>query len=220
MKKIVLSVIALWLFTQNNFSICPASSAGEMNTTVKSLTFDQKKRLINIARKTVELFVHTGKVYQVNDKDPRMSEEEGTFVTLRNQGQLRGCIGNILGRGPLYLLVRDMAIGAAAEDPRFSPVREDELSNIEVEVSVLSKPWVTKNIDDITMGVHGVIVSRGMFNQGVFLPQVATETGWDKDQFLSELCSQKAGLPSDCYKDPTTTIRIFTADVFSEKDLK
>lgn len=191
-----------------------------MNKTVSPLTQEQKKRLIEIAKSTIKLYIEEGKVNQVNVADPRLSEEEGTFVTIHKNGELRGCIGNILGRGPLYLLVRDMAIAAASEDPRFPPVQKEEFKDLEIEISVLSKPWIVQTIDEIKLGEHGVIVSRGAFNQGVFLPQVATETGWSKEEFLSELCSQKAGLPRNCYKDPATTIRVFTADVFNEKDVR
>jgi uncharacterized protein (TIGR00296 family) len=111
-----------------------------------------------------------------------------------------------------------MAIAAIAKDPRFKPVQKEEWEDLEVEVSVLSKPQITKDINEIQMGVHGVIVSRGSHN-GIFLPQVATETGWGREKFLSNLCLQKAGLPADCWKDPQTTIEIFTAQVFSEKDV-
>jgi len=133
---------------------------------------------------------------------------------------LRGCIGNIFGKGPLCMLVRDMAISSATKDPRFPPVKETELDSLEIEVSVLSKPRVIKNVDEIQLGVHGVIVSQGPRYYGVFLPQVADETGWSKEKFLSELCSQKAGLSPDAWKDPKTKIEIFTAEVFSEKDVR
>ena len=146
-------------------------------------------------------------------------EVEGAFVTIHKQGHLRGCIGNIIGRQPLYLTVRDMAIAAAAKDPRFNPVAVSELDDIDIEVSVLSKPYRAENPEEIEMGVHGVIVKR-RFNQGVFLPQVATETGWDRETFLSQLCSQKAGLAPDAWKDPKTELNIFTATVFSEHDVE
>ena len=187
---------------------------------VPALTKEQKKRLIDIARTTIEQFVRTGKILNVRETDPRLCKEEGAFVTITKHGMLRGCIGNIIGRGPLYLTVRDMAVAAASQDPRFPPLREDELDDIEIEISVLSKPHVVKSADEIKLGVHGVIVSQGLFHQGVFLPQVAKETGWSKEKFLSELCSQKAGLPPDAWKDPRTKLEVFTADVFSEKDVE
>ena len=155
----------------------------------------------------------------VKEADARLSWEEGAFVTLHKNGNLRGCIGNIIGRKPLYQTVRDMAISSATQDPRFPPVTSDELDDIDVEVSVLSKPKVIASVDEIELGVHGVIVSQGPFHSGVFLPQVAEETQWTKEEFLSHLCSQKANLPADCWKDQKTKIEIFTADVFSETDV-
>ena len=191
------------------------------NQSVSSLTKEQRRRLIAIARDTVELYVREKKVLEVNEDDPRLNEEEGAFVTLRKKnGELRGCIGNVLGSGPLHLTVRNMAISAATKDPRFSPVESKELSDIDVEVSVLSKPRRIKNVDEIQMGTHGVIVKKGPFHQGLYLPQVADETGWSKEQFLSSLCAHKAGLPQDAWKDPKTHIEIFTADVFSEHDVQ
>lgn len=184
-----------------------------------ALTPQQKKRLVDIARQTIERYVRTGEKLDVNDTDARLSAPEGAFVTIHKKGRLRGCIGNILGRQPLYLTVRDMAVSAAAQDPRFPPLRPEELGDIDVEVSVLSKPKAIKDVGEIELGTHGVIVSQGPFHQGVFLPQVATQTGWTKEEFLSQLCAQKAGLPADAWKDPETKIEIFTAEVFSEKDV-
>jgi len=183
------------------------------------LTVAQKKRLLEIARQTIVQYVQTGKTLDVQETDPRLLKEEGAFVTLQKQGRLRGCIGNILGSGPLFLTVRNMAIASATQDPRFPPVTKEELGQLELEISVLSKPWRISDPKEIELGVHGVIISRGPFNKGLFLPQVATEQGWTLEQFLSYLCSEKAGLPPDAWKDPSTMIEIFTAQVFSEKNL-
>ncbi len=177
----------------------------------------RQARLLCIAREAVESFVRTGKVTEVQEKDPRLLAVEGAFVTLNKKGQLRGCVGNIIGQGPLYRTVRDMGVAAASQDPRFSPVTVDELKGIDIEVSVLSQPRTVASAAEIQLGRHGVIVSRGYFNRGVFLPQVAVETGWPKEKFLSELCSQKAGLPPDCWKQPGTTLEVFTAEVFGER---
>ncbi len=195
-----------------------ASSAPEVKES--SLNAAQRKRLIDIARSTVDTFVQTGKRPDFKESDARLNKVQGAFVTLNKHGVLRGCIGNIIGDKALYLTVRDMAIAAASEDPRFPKVTADELKDIEVEVSVLSVPRkITDPARNIELGKHGVIISRGMFSRGVFLPQVATETGWDLDRFMGELCSQKAGLPWDCWKDPKTTVEVFTAEVFGEKHL-
>lgn len=176
----------------------------------------QKKELLKIARNSIESFVKTGKAPDINTKDARLNEIQGAFVTITKHGALRGCIGNIIGQEPLYETVRDMAVAAASQDPRFSPLTAAELKDIDVEISVLSKPRSVKDASEIQLGKHGVIVSKDG-HQGVFLPQVATETGWSKEEFLAQLCSQKAGLPAEAWKDPDTALYVFTADVFSEK---
>ncbi len=193
------------------------SAMAEDMGTKNSLSPEQKKRLLAIAHETLDTFVRTGKAPKYHEKDPRLSLEEGAFVTLSKHGALRGCIGNILGEGPLYQTVSEMAVAAASHDPRFRPVKADELKDIDIEISVLSRPRTVRNADEIELGKHGVIVSRGYLNRGVFLPQVATETGWSKERFLTELCSQKAGLPPDSWKDPAVKLEVFTADVFGEK---
>lgn len=182
---------------------------------VAPLSASQKDRLVRMARRTLDMFVRTGKRGAVDDKDPRLAVPEGAFVTLKKAGVLRGCIGHIIGEGPLALTVRDMAIAAASEDPRFAPVSAGELADISLEISVLSTPREIKSAQEVVLGRHGVIVRRGA-RGGVFLPQVADETGWSRERFLSELCAQKAGLPPDCWKDPATKIEVFTADVFGE----
>jgi len=192
----------------------PASGQG-----VAPLTLPQKRRLMQIAKETVDRYVRQKKIMAVEEDDLRLGAIEGAFVTLHKHGRLRGCIGHIIGQQPLYLTVRDMAVAAASQDSRFDPVRADELGDLEFEISVLSKPRRINDAAMIQMGSHGVIVRRGR-RQGVFLPQVATETGWDRDTFLAELCAQKAGLAPDAWKDPATELEIFTATVFSEHDLQ
>lgn len=195
------------------------SSSGSTSSIDGSLTAAQKKRLIGIARATLDQFVRTGKADKVVEQDARLNQTQGAFVTLMKHGQLRGCIGNIIGEKALSETVREMAIAASSQDPRFPAVTADELKDIDLEVSVLSVPRkISDPMTEIQLGVHGVIVTRGMFNRGVFLPQVAKETGMDFEHFMGELCSQKAGLPWDCWKDPKTTIEVFTAEVFGEKD--
>lgn len=195
----------------------PSPSDSQDVDQAPSLTGEQKKRLLLIARQTIEEYVLWGKTKEFQETDPRLLEQEGAFVTIHKRGQLRGCIGNIIGQGPLYQTVRDMAIASATSDPRFRPVSKDELPEIDIEISVLSIPRQAHNVEDIIMGRHGVIVQRG-FHRGLFLPQVADETGWSREEFLSQLCSQKAGLSPDAWKDPKTRLDIFTAQVFSEKE--
>ncbi len=184
----------------------------------KMLSQAQRQRLIKIARDSIRVYLETGKKLAVSETDPLLQKEMGAFVTLNEHGQLRGCIGNLIGTQPLYLTIRDMAVEAAVKDPRFEPVGQNELKNIEIEISVLSPMEKIDSADKIQLGKHGVLVKKG-FRSGVFLPQVATETGWPKEEFLSNLCAHKAGLAADAWKDKSTEIYIFTAEVFSEKDL-
>jgi hypothetical protein len=204
--------------TKGNWTVGYSSVAiGQEKKEVGMLNKDQRKKLLEIARKSIEAYLKHGKKLELEESDQLLSRDMGSFVTLHEAGQLRGCIGNMVGSQPLYLTVRDMAIEAATGDPRFSPVKLSELKNIEIEISVLSPLEKVDSADSIELGKHGVIVKRG-FNSGVFLPQVATETGWTKDEFLSHLCSQKAGLSPNAWKDKSTEIFVFTAEVFSEKE--
>ncbi len=175
----------------------------------------QKKELLNIARKTVESYVKNAKVPEFKVADPGLLGQEGAFVTLHEKGRLRGCIGNIIGTQPLWMTVRDMAVESSTKDPRFDPVRPDELKDIKIEISVLSQPKRVQDINEIKVGTHGVIVKRGFYG-GVYLPQVATENGWSREQFLTSLCAEKSGLPADAWKDKKTELYTFTAQVFGE----
>jgi AmmeMemoRadiSam system protein A len=177
----------------------------------------QRKRLLQIARESVTSFVKNGKRTAFTESDPVLGEEMGAFVTLHERGELRGCIGNMVGRGPLYRTVADMAIEAATGDPRFRRVSTQELDKIDIEISVLSPLKKVSGYEEIKIPGHGVVVRSG-FNSGVFLPQVATETGWDRAEFLSNLCAHKAGISSDAWKEPATELYVFTAEVFGEKD--
>jgi len=180
------------------------------------LSDKQKQILLKIARETIKIYIKTGKTPTFKINDRLLNEEYGSFVTLYKKGQLCGCIGNIIGTMPLWKTVRDMAIESATGDPRFSAVTEDELEQIDIEISILTNPKRIKNIDEFHLGKHGVMVKKS-FNQGVFLPQVAKETGWSKEEFLSTLCSHKANLSPDAWKDKDTEIHIFSAQVFREK---
>jgi AmmeMemoRadiSam system protein A len=186
---------------------------------VAMLDQKQRKRLLEIARNSISTYLKTGGRLELTEKDPKLLAAGGAFVTLHERGELRGCIGNLIGTEPLYLTVRDMAQEAAVGDPRFEPVKVAELSSIEIEISVLSPMQRVVSVDEIELGTHGVLIKRDL-RSGVFLPQVATETGWSKEEFLSTLCSQKAGLPPDAWKDKDTQIYVFSAEVFSESELK
>lgn len=177
--------------------------------------FDSKQRnlLLEIAKKTIESYVASGKIPDVKMEDALLKDNRAVFVTLRRNGALRGCIGRLYPEEPLYLAVRNMAVESCSRDPRFSPMKPQELKDLEISISVLGLPKRIQNVDEIVLGQHGVIVRKGN-RSGVFLPKVATETGWSKEEFLGELCSQKAGLPPTCWQDKSTEIYIFTSEDF------
>lgn len=179
------------------------------------LNKEERQKLLRIARNSIEHYLSTGEKIKLKETDPPLSAQNGAFITLNKGGQLRGCVGSLIGNQPLYLTVRDMAIEAAVNDRRFPKVELSELKDIEIEISLLSPLKIISSPGQIILGVHGVMVRSG-FNSGVFLPQVATETGWPKEKFLSELCGQKAGLSPDAWKDPATELYVFTAEVFQE----
>lgn len=138
-------------------------------------------------------------------------------MTLHKHSKLRGCIGQLPGREALVEVVAHCAASAALQDPRFGGVRPEEISEIDIEISVLS-PLERITPNEIVTGKHGLVVSHG-WNRGVLLPQVATQFKWDAGRFLEETC-EKAGLGRDAWKDPQTVIEAFTAEVFNETALR
>ena len=141
-----------------------------------------------------------------------LTQERGAFVTLKKQGVLRGCIGTFVAHKPLIEIVADMARAAATEDPRFSPVVPEEISELEIEISALTPLRQIEDPETIEVGRHGIFIRHG-FHSGVLLPQVAVEYGWDRWQFLDETC-WKAGMNKGCWKQPGTVIEVFEAEVF------
>jgi len=183
------------------------------------LNNQQRNKLLQIARASINTYLQTGKKMEISETDPILKQEMGIFVTLNKHEELRGCIGNLTASQPLYLAVRDMAVEAAVDDPRFSALTLAELKDVDIEISVLSPLKRVDSADKIELGKHGVLVRKG-YQSGVFLPQVATETGWSKEEFLNNLCVHKAGLAQDAWKDKQTELYIFNAEVFSEKEIK
>ncbi len=177
-----------------------------------SLSTEEKKELLKLARQAVELYVKEGKVLNYHPENDRFWEEKGAFVTLKKGGELRGCIGYIEPVLPLYLAVIRCAILAATEDPRFSPVEPKELNSLEYEISVLTTPRRVSNPREVVVGRHGLIISmKG--KKGVLLPQVPVEEGWDRDTFLEQVCL-KAGLPPGAWRSPDAELYVFEAIVF------
>ncbi len=180
-----------------------------------SLTGNEKGALMKIARTAVETAVRERKMYLVGAIElPRLAEARGAFVTLKEHGELRGCIGYITPMKSLAETVRDVATYAALEDSRFTPVTTQELPLLEYEISVLSPLRRVLEIKEIKVGKHGLIMKQGDI-EGLLLPQVPVEEHWDRDTFIQQTCL-KAGLPRDAWKDDDTDIFMFTALVFGE----
>lgn len=178
------------------------------------LTDTEKKRLLSIARKTLEEHVSSRTVPAIDVREPRLLERSGVFVTLSMHGQLRGCIGFIKPVAPLYRAVTEMTVAASSNDPRFRPVTKDELKNITIEISVLSPLKLINSINEIRVGTHGLYIVKGG-NSGLLLPQVASQYRWGREEFLQNTCL-KAGLPENAWKDKETKIHVFSAQIFSE----
>jgi AmmeMemoRadiSam system protein A len=145
---------------------------------------------------------------------PALAAPGAAFVTLHVAGALRGCIGTLERRRPLWAVVGDMAAAAATRDPRFPPMDVADLRQMTVEISVLTPDVVIQRPDEIEIGRHGLDVRRGGA-RGLLLPQVAVEHGLDREKFLAATC-RKAGLPANAWHDADTEIRVFEADVFGD----
>ncbi|MBU1852693.1 MAG: AmmeMemoRadiSam system protein B [Candidatus Omnitrophica bacterium] len=191
---------------------------GETIMSNEYLNKKEKQKLIDIARASIIEAVAGEKQAGIEVTEERLKENCGAFVTIKKHGQLRGCIGYIIAVKSLYETVKDVAKSAAINDPRFSPVSKEELDEIELEISALTTLKKIIDVDKIEVGKHGIYMKRG-FNSGLLLPQVATEYGWDKETFLEHTC-MKAGLPATAWKDSSTEIYIFSAEVFSEKEVQ
>jgi AmmeMemoRadiSam system protein B/AmmeMemoRadiSam system protein A len=180
-----------------------------------SLTDKEKAELLALARKSVEYMVEVKEPYAPDaSASETLNQEHGAFTTLKEAGQLRGCIGYTSAKKPLYMTVRDTATLAALQDPRFQPVSAAELPKLEYEISVLSPLRRVTDIEEIKVGQHGLLMKNGKY-EGLLLPQVPVEQGWDRQTFLEQTC-RKAGMATGCWKDEDTDIFMFTAVVFGE----
>ena len=182
-----------------------------MEATLKS---KEKKILLEVARKAIKSAVLE------TDEPPEPREEKslnmrnGCFVTIKQNGELRGCIGNFQSELPLFKEVAEMAAASATKDPRFYPLQEIDIDSISLEISVLSPLHKIENIDEIKIGKHGIYLEKGYY-RGVLLPQVATEHDWDRETFLKQTCL-KAGLPTDAWDAEDADIYIFSAQIFAD----
>jgi AmmeMemoRadiSam system protein B/AmmeMemoRadiSam system protein A len=188
---------------------------GKNKETPFSLNEQEKSELLALARKSVEHAIQEQHAYEPpTGTTEALNQERGAFVTLREAGALRGCIGYTSALKPLYMTVRDTATLAAIRDPRFQPVDAAELPRLDYEISVLSPLHRVLDIEQIRIGEHGLLMKNGE-NEGLLLPQVPVEQKWDRATFLEQTCA-KAGLPFGCWKDEDTDIFSFTAIVFGE----
>ncbi|MDD8020278.1 MAG: AmmeMemoRadiSam system protein B [Acidobacteriota bacterium] len=177
------------------------------------LNKEEKAELLALARNSIEYYLTNGEFINLEISNPKFLENRGVFVTLRENGELRGCIGFVEPVYPLYQAIIQSAGYAAAGDPRFSPLKPDELKKIKVEISILTRPEPVDDISDIKIGQHGLLIKQGN-RSGLLLPQVASEFGWDRSVFLKEVC-RKASLPDDAWKKPGSLFK-FEALVFGE----
>ncbi|HIE51290.1 MAG TPA: AmmeMemoRadiSam system protein A [Armatimonadetes bacterium] len=181
----------------------------------KPLSPGARRELVKLARQALQAYVLGEPPPRPEITQPELLEPRGAFVTLREQGQLRGCIGTLETERPLYETVIEMAGAAALRDPRFLPVTPEELEDIEIEISVLTPFVEVTDVNDIVIGVHGLHVRQGG-RAGLLLPQVAVEWGWNREEFLRQTC-RKAGLPPDAWQRGAE-IRAFSADIIEEKE--
>ncbi|MBI9102968.1 MAG: AmmeMemoRadiSam system protein A [Spirochaetales bacterium] len=180
-----------------------------------SLNPSEKKILLESAREIITAYLEKRKPILL-EPTGILTTNCGAFVTLHLKGRLRGCIGHIVARLPLYKTIETMAKSSAFGDPRFSPVTKEELDEIDIEISVLSPLYPAESPEDVVPGTHGIFITNG-FHSGVLLPQVPVEQAWNREEYLTHGC-YKAGLPGDAWRDPATKIELFTALVFGEND--
>jgi AmmeMemoRadiSam system protein A len=176
---------------------------------------EHERTLLMTAREAVSAAVKGQSAVTPTSDEPELVSACGCFVTLKNRGRLRGCIGQFFSDKALIQLVCEMAVAAATRDPRFitDPIRPAELELLDVEISVLSVLEKTEDPLSLRLGIDGIYITHGN-KSGCFLPQVATETGWTEQQFLTHCCVQKAHLPPDAWEKNDTDVFLFTADVF------
>lgn len=177
---------------------------------------NQRTQLLRIARESIEAILD-GRRFEVDllQFDDVLRRPAGAFVSLHTHGgDLRGCIGSIYPVAPLCQAVSSNAVNAAFRDPRFYPVRKDELTSLGIEISVMGPVERVASVEEIVVGRDGLIITCGR-NAGLLLPQVATEYGWNRDAFLQHTC-MKAGLSPDSWRSPEVRIERFSAEVFGE----
>ena len=183
------------------------------------ITEGEKRILLLAARESIKSIFTGKKSPQVDyTQYPNLKLNMGAFVTLTIEEKLRGCIGYVLGQKALFETICEAARQAAFYDPRFFPLTPDELDVANIEISILSIPVKINSYKDIILGTHGLLLDEDNY-RAVLLPQVATSNNYTLQQFLSILC-EKAGMMPDAWCNKNLNLKVFTAEVFSEKELK
>jgi AmmeMemoRadiSam system protein A len=209
------------------YALC-AISDGNTGSSTKSkaeseqsfnLSEEDKLQLLSIARNTIDTYILKNTLPEIEEKNITHNNrvQLGAFVTLYLKGELRGCIGHIDSEQPLYKSIQSLVVASALRDYRFKPVEAHELQDIEIEISVLTPLEKISSIDEIEMGRHGIYIRKG-FNTGTFLPQVAEETNWTKEEFLGRCARDKANIGWDGWKD--AELYVYEALKFSEEDYR
>jgi uncharacterized protein len=179
----------------------------------EKLNIKDRRILLELARQAITAAVRTGRAPLQEVSAAHLLGPQGCFVTIKQHGALRGCIGNFTSDKPLYQLVQEMAVSAATHDPRFYPMKEEDLASFDLEISVLSPLAKVSSPEEVVVGTHGVYLEKN-FSRGVLLPQVAVEQKWDRETFLNHT-ALKAGLQRDDWREDAD-IYVFTAQVFGE----
>jgi MEMO1 family protein len=176
-----------------------------------------KAALLKLARDTLDEYLSRRQLPVFAPTSAIMQQPRATFVTLRHKHthDLRGCKGEIYARYPLWESVQRICLSSALEDPRFPPMRHEELADMHIEISVLTPLRLVGSPDEVIVGKHGVMIRMGE-RSGLFLPQVPVEQGWDRSEYLSTLCWMKAGLPADAWRKQDAQLFVFEAEIFEE----
>jgi len=211
-KSSVVSYVAAVLYRSENDGHNSKTKTSESSEAME-LTDQEKARLLEIARRTIESYLKDGTTPEF-DVPEKFRQPGAAFVTLNKNERLRGCIGQTRAVQPLYKTISYCAVQAAVADPRFQPVSLYELDDIDIEISVLTPLQKVRSPEEIKVGRDGLMISRGGY-RGLLLPQVAAEYGWNRTEFLEQTC-RKAGLPPDAYLSDEAEIFRFQAIIFEE----
>lgn len=177
-----------------------------------------KREMMELARAALEAAVRGQKLPKAGEVSAELELQRGIFVTLKNRGMLRGCLGRFEADTPLKVLVPQMTAASTTEDPRFlsNPITPEELPGIEIKISVLSPRHKVDSPEEVQVGEHGIYITAG-FSSGCYLPEVATEYNMSREEFLTSCCRDKAGLPPEAWKSPKTEVYVFTTQSIGEE---